>query len=425
MRVFEGVARLESICRASGSLNVSQPAISQAIAKLESRFRVKLLERNKSGALPTEHGEILLFRVRRMHTLMVQAIRQFLAEVITGPRLDAQTILTQITLTQIRSLVAVSENQSFEHAARSIEVSQPSVHRAARDLENLLGRPLYVRGPRGVTTTKPGGLLARRLNLALREIRYAFEEVNHRNGTVNSSIMIGTLSTSGALLLSRAVETLLATYPSLCVNVIEEPYEHLLKDLLRGNIDFLFGVLRRPEWAQEVAEEMLYRDDYVVVARPGHPLCKSRALNRADLSQYKWTIPGSTTPRYCAFRSLFGNYSPAINVITASRAMTRALITGSDRLTLLTRHEAEAEQHAGVMTILPFDCNIPAPAYGVATRMAWAPTAIHLQLLEVLRATARRDVAGYRLVSSTAVTPLRPLPESQKMEGAFERFLAC
>jgi LysR family transcriptional regulator of gallate degradation len=390
LRVFESVARLNSISRASSSLNLSQPAISHAVASLESRFGAKLLERNRSGSFPTEYGNILLFRIRRMHHLMAQAIDEFLAETSNGPRLDVNTTAARLTLTQIRSLIAVSENLSFDHAARSIDVSEPSVHRAARDLENLLRRPLYVRASRGVTTTKPGSVLAMRLNVALAEIRYAIEEINHGKGILNSSVMVGTLSTSGAALLSGAIDKLISTYPGVSVNVIEAPYEHLLQDLLKGNIDFLFSVLRRPDWVKEIVEEVLYRDDYVVVCRPAHPLRKARSLNRRHFSGYAWVMPGPATPRRRAFQALFGNHPPGIDVITASRAITRALIAASDRLTMLTRHEAESEESVGSISVLPFDCKIPAPEYGVAKRMEWVPTSIHQELLDILRRLARR-----------------------------------
>ena len=394
MRVFETVARLQSVSRASEAVHLSQPAISQAVANLESQCGVRLLERHHAGSVPTEYGEILLFRIRRMNHLMVQAVSEFFASVAAGPRPAAETLLGRITVTQLRGLIAVSENVSFDQAARSIGISEPSLHRSARDLETLLRRPLYVRGSRGATTTKEGSLLARRFNLALTEIRYGFEEIRHRKGIVDSSILVGTLSTSGAPLLSRAIDKLLATYPALRIRIIEAPYDHLLKDLLLGNVDFLFSVLRRPEWATEVVEETLYRDDYVVVARPAHPLHKTRSVSRRQLTRYNWVIPGTTTPRYRAFRTLFGSQSPVADIITESRAITRALVAGSDRLTILTRHEAESERDLGVMAILPFECNIPAPAYGVATRMNWAATAIHQQLLEILRTLSRAALAG-------------------------------
>lgn len=392
MRVFESVARLQSVSRASSDVNLSQPAISQAIANLEQRFGVRLLERHHSGSLPSEYGEILLFRICRMHLLMLQAIQEFAASAVAVHKLDAETTLGKITLTQIRSLIAVSENISFDQASRSIGISQPSLHRAARELEKLLRGPLYVRGARGTITTEQGSLLARRFNIALGEIRYAREEIDHRKGVINASVLVGTLSTSGAPLLGQSIDRLLASYPGLKVNVVEEPYEHLLNDLLLGKIDFLFGVLRRPDWATEVVEETLYRDDYVVVCRPEHPLNRRAELSLADLAECKWINPGPMTPRFRAFQGLFGKLPlPVTDIVTTSRAITRAVIARSDRLTLLTRHEATSEESLGVMSILPFECNIPAPAYGVATRMGWAATTTQREFLEILRKLASRD----------------------------------
>jgi LysR family transcriptional regulator, regulator for genes of the gallate degradation pathway len=210
MRVLESVARLQSVTRASSAVNLSQPAISQAIANLEERFGVRLLERHHTGSLPTGYGEIVLFRIRRMHMLMLHAIQEFAASAVVGYKFDAETTLGKITVTHIRSLIAVSENISFDQASRSIGVAQPALHRAARDLEKLLRAPLYGRSARGTTTTLQGSVLARRFNIALGEIRYAMEEINHRKGAVDATILVGTLSTSGAPLLARAIDRLLA-----------------------------------------------------------------------------------------------------------------------------------------------------------------------------------------------------------------------
>jgi len=392
LRVFACVGRLRSVSRASAAVNISQPAVSQAIAGLESQFGVQLMARRNTGCVPTQFGEILLFRIERMQQQLHQGVQEFLSAT-GGHKQNVELIVTKITVTQIRSLIAVSGNISFDQAARSIGVSQPSVHRASRELENLLRTKLYSHGARGTTTTKEGALLARRLKLAISEIRHAVDEINAQTGTISSTILIGTLSASGAPLLARAVDRLLSMQPALMVNVIEEPYEHLLNDLLLGNIDFLFSVLRRPTWAvDEIAEEKLYQDDYVVAARRGHPLCRNRTIDREALVNFDWVIPGPSTPRFQAFRSLFErNHEPPAHVITTSRALTRALIATSNRLTLLTRHEAESEQSLGVVAVLPIECKVPAPSYGVATRKDWAPTSIQKQFLEVLRALANDD----------------------------------
>ena len=200
----------------------------------------------------------------------------------------------------------------------------------------MVRRVLYARGPRGISTTQQGSDLARCLKLAVQELDYAFEDINTQKGVVTSKISIGALATLGSFVIARAINDFLRDYPTARIQVIEEPYEQLLGDLRKGNIDFLFGVLRRPEWATDVREQLLFSEPYVIVARPGHPLMKSPNASRNDLAKYDWIVPGPTTPRYLAFQRLFASAKAS----RGQRLKRRRAVwfvrysTTSDRLTL-------------------------------------------------------------------------------------------
>lgn len=58
-RIFNAVARLESISGAAKELYISQPAISKAIAKIEQNLSVSLFTRNSRGVKLTEDGKQL------------------------------------------------------------------------------------------------------------------------------------------------------------------------------------------------------------------------------------------------------------------------------------------------------------------------------------------------------------------------------
>jgi hypothetical protein len=62
----------------------------------------------------------------------------------------------------------------------------------------------------------------------------------------------------------------------------------------------------------------------------------------------------------------------------------------SDRLTLLTRHEAFLEEKLGVLSIIPTRIRLPKRRYGVATRVNWQPTALQRTFLEMLVLHGRR-----------------------------------
>jgi LysR family transcriptional regulator of gallate degradation len=138
---------------------------------------------------------------------------------------------------------------------------------------------------------------------------------------------------------------------------------------------------------------------------PGHLLTGAGELSVQDLTRYKWIVPGPAAPRFQEFRKLFGKqHLPVADIVTtAARGISRGLIADSDRLTLLTRQEAISEQSMGVMSILPFACNLPAPAYGLMTRMGWVPTPAQQQFLEIVRAmAAETGVSGERTSGAAA-----------------------
>jgi molybdenum-dependent DNA-binding transcriptional regulator ModE len=148
LRVFEAVARHKSIGRAARLVGLSQPAVTQTIASLENRFGVALFERGRRGSYPTDFGTMLLARTERLFDFIREGLRRLLTSHPSSEPADINALTGKITTTHIRCLIAVSENMSFDQAARSIGVSQPSLNRAAREFERNLRRAIYHRGAR-------------------------------------------------------------------------------------------------------------------------------------------------------------------------------------------------------------------------------------------------------------------------------------
>ena len=181
--------------------------------RLKYRLRARLFERRRTGCYATEFGEILLPRVRRFF----DHIRLALAEPAVGApftgRQGVDTIINKLTKPQLRCLIAVSGNESFEAAARTLGIAQPSLHRSAKELERELRRSLYRRTASGMTTTAQGSELARRFLLAIREIEYGLEEVQAAQGVTTSRLAIGNIPHSNHQMLSVAINALLSFAP--------------------------------------------------------------------------------------------------------------------------------------------------------------------------------------------------------------------
>jgi DNA-binding transcriptional LysR family regulator len=305
--------------------------------------------------------------------------------------------VNKITGLQIRSLIAIAESPSIEAAARRLAISQPSLYRPARDLERELRRSLYHRTAQGVTTNAQGTELARRFQVALREIEYGLEELHAAQGSVVSRIAVGNIPHSGERVLSAAVDALLASYPTARVQVVDGHYDVLLDDLRAGRLDLLFGVLRRPAWAIDVKEELLFENPYVVVARARHPLTRLKRITPRDLARCDWIMPEAGAPRRQAFARMFGGQSglPSVSIETTSLSIYRSILATSDRLTLMSRLAAQSSESAA-LAVLPFRSPHLRRSDGVASRIDWHPTNVHLRFLQLLRAEARRLAGGGR-----------------------------
>ena len=86
LHVLMAVAQAGSMSRAAQLLNTTQPAISRSIADLEHAIGLRLLDRGRQGAQPTEYGRALLAGGTAMFDDLRQAVKniEFLADPTVG-----------------------------------------------------------------------------------------------------------------------------------------------------------------------------------------------------------------------------------------------------------------------------------------------------------------------------------------------------
>lgn len=380
LRLFESVARLSSVRQASEECHLSQPAVTQAIAKLERQIGATLLERRASGSYLNDRGKIFYRRVARLFEQMEEALTEL---GVQGRGTPLSILASNITRSQIRSLAAIIENGSFAQAARALDVSQASMHRAARDLERNLRRPLYHRTAFGIMATPPVVEFARKVKLALREIDWALEELDAENGNFGSKIIIGAMPLAGSVMLASVLHEFLTKFPNASVQTLNSNADDLLKSLRMGVVDFVIGLLRDPA-APDLNNEPLIKTPYVVAARHDHPLTRKSRASLDEIALQEWVVGTPGASRRAAFDAIFAQgRRPHAPLETSSLATIRTLLAQSDRLTLLTSYELTCERDC--FAAVPFGPITPVPSLGVTTRINWLPTPLQESFLELFR----------------------------------------
>ena len=388
LRAFAAVAEAESVSSAAKRVFLSQPAITQALAKLEALIGTALFLRKSTGMFLTEAGELLRYRVdRALSTLERGATRA--ARGGGKTRQDGFEHFDQLlTSVQLRAFLALCETGNYSWAARNLGVSRPSVHRAINDLERISGLTLFLKTARGFEPTQAGEQFRQRVQLAFAELGQGMEEIDALLGHDSARIAIGSLPLARSFILPKAINDLSAVRPDVRVNVLDGSYRDLLHALRYGEIDLLIGALRDPVLVDDVVQEELFVDKLAIVARAGHPLSGKPGIYVEALARFPWVTPAQNIPTREHFDALFrdAGYSPPERLVeTSSLILIRGILLGSDRLTIISRHQIARELEAGILTALDFDLDGSDRPIGIARRADWSPTATQSLFLDLLR----------------------------------------
>lgn len=397
LRAFREVTAQRSISQAAVRVFLSQPAITQAIAKLERLLNTTLFERHSEGMRPTEAGLLYAERVDRALNLIRSGVLDALRLGTEKGSRSRDAPEQLLTVAQLRALVAVSNAGNFTLAARAIGTSQPALYRAARELESLLGIPLYEKNAQGIDLSRQGQILVQQIKLAFAELAQGLAEVAALQGQETGRIVVGAMPLSRHFLLPDAINAFARRCPRVEVHVVDGPYEELLHSLRHGETDLLIGALRTPLPLEDIVQERLFDDPLTIVARAGHPLQGKRRLAVRDLAAYPWVVPRIGTPTRNHFENLFRNGRsprPSGLVESSSFVLIRALLLQSDRLTMISAHQVRLEAQQRLLATLRYDLSGTMRPIGLTTRRNWRPTATQQLFLDFLRsakATIRKS----------------------------------
>ena len=391
LRICLKVAESESVSAASKEVFLSQPAISQAISKLEKMLGSTLFDRRPNGMFPTSSGKLYLKRTERALDLLKKGASLATRASPKKPSNNQEHFYRFITAAQLRALIAVSRANNFTIAANNVGVSQPTLHRAAHDLEKLSGMALFKAYRRGVKLTEPAKILVRYAMLAASELRHAFNEIQENltdEPGQTTRIYVGALPLARSNILPVSIGKLIADFENVQIQAIDGPYNEQLKKLRHGDIDFIIGALRGQEVASDIVQETLFVDTLAVVVRKGHPLISQPNITVEKLLQYDWIAPARGTPTGDYLYQKLGiadMYATPVKVVSSSLVLVRSLLLNSDCVTIISTHQIEDELKQGILVCIPLDMTDSEREIGVAYRKGWYPTPLQTQLLNIIR----------------------------------------
>jgi DNA-binding transcriptional LysR family regulator len=183
----------------------------------------------------------------------------------------------------LQYFLAVAREQSISGAAEFLHLSQPTLSRQLKDMEDELGKQLIIRGNRKIQLTNEGMILRKRAEEIMELVKKTENEITYSDEYVAGDIYIGAGETDGVRLLSRAVKELQSVYPLIHFHVVSGDAQTVLEQLDKGLLDFGL-LLGQTDLSKYDYIKLPCKDVWGVLMRRDSPLAEKKAIKPEDLA---------------------------------------------------------------------------------------------------------------------------------------------
>ena len=129
----------------------------------------------------------------------------------------------------MRAFYAIVEEGNISHAAQRLDIAQPALSRQMKRLESSLGVQLFERGSRRIRLTDAGRVMYTRVEHILGMVDGTVREITEIGSGIAGSVRLGTITTSGALLLPELISEFHSRYPNVTYQIWEAEGARILE----------------------------------------------------------------------------------------------------------------------------------------------------------------------------------------------------
>ena len=208
----------------------------------------------------------------------------------------------RLKLHDLHVLMAVVQAGSMSKAAVLLNTGQSAISRSIAELERAVGVPLLERNPRGVEPTEYGRALLNGGTAVFDDLRQAVKHIEALADPAAGDVRLGSVPPLAASFVAAVINRLFQRYPRITSQLVTAQVESLCRILHERNVDFLIAPRLVPFVGGELGFDLLFEDDYVVVAGAQNPWARRRKIELAELANESWVLPPPEraigSPRY-------------------------------------------------------------------------------------------------------------------------------
>ena len=233
-----------------------------------------------------------------------------------------------MTLSQLRTFIAVAEDGSVRAAAERLHVSQPSVSGSIAALSEEVGVPLTERDGRGMKLSPAGEAFLPHAIEALGLLELGTRMAQSAANKVSSTLRIAAVYTAAESLLPPLLRAFRETHPEIPIQLEIGNREFVLELLASRGADI--GIGGRPPEDGSLDGTVIARNEHVIVAAPDHRFATAGKVSVRDLADETWLVreEASGTRRLVDEYLAAAHITPPVTTIGSNSAVAAAAMVG-------------------------------------------------------------------------------------------------
>ena len=228
----------------------------------------------------------------------------------------------------LRYFLAVAREGNITAAANFLHLTQPTLSRQIKDLEEELGQQLLIRKSHRVTLTPEGMLLRKRAEEIISMVDKTEAEFSSMEGTISGDIYIGGGETQAIRDIAEIIRDLRVSCPGVHCHLYSGNEEEVTERLDKGLLDF--GILIQPaDISKYNYINLPGRDIWGVIMRRDSPLAAKDRIEKKDLMELPLICSRQAISPHLSgnkFADWFGDDFGKLDIVTTFNLVYNAAI---------------------------------------------------------------------------------------------------
>ena len=228
----------------------------------------------------------------------------------------------------LRYFLTIAREGSFTKAANFLHITQPTLSRQIKELEEELGQKLLLRGNHSVSLTTEGIMLRKRAEEIEALVGKTKAEFCSGRQNISGEIYIGGGETQGMRLIAKVIKELRRDYPDIKYHLYSGNAEDVTERLDKGLLDF--GILIQPtDLSKYDFIELPVRDRWGIVMPRDCEQAKQKEIQRQDLNNMPLICSRQIMQRALSsanFSEWFGQGFEKLNIVATYNLIFNAAL---------------------------------------------------------------------------------------------------